>query len=230
MLVFLSTVALAVEQRIDRGFSLGGDLSTGNTQENSINATLRLNRNKELVDETTLKASLDYKSANGADTKFKIYSSLRYAHSLANTVYSYAKMEFTHDKFQDIEMRFVPTAGVGRWFFNEDDLRLMGEAALGLQADILKDNLSSGTMVLTLSSDLQWWGLVNSFDSYFALDDFANYRFTDTIFYNMYLSEYHLFKIGAKDEYSNMPVAGVKNNDFTFLISFEYRFTEIEDI
>ncbi|MFH1683567.1 MAG: DUF481 domain-containing protein [Candidatus Margulisiibacteriota bacterium] len=224
-LLLFQNFALA-ETIFERKISFGGQLASGNTDVQSLHADFSLNRNRKFVDEITAKGSFDREFSSGAETQLKAYSSLRLAHSLSNDYYRYYKLEAFSDRFQDIDMRLIPTVGLGYWFINEKDFKSMIEAAVGYQKEYLINKTAEEMFVLTLSHNLLFGVFSNDLDVYTAINDLDNYRFINIAKMKIKLNTHYAFKLSLKDEFNNRPAAGVQKNDVTFITSLEYAFKE----
>jgi putative salt-induced outer membrane protein YdiY len=207
LLAALFAGAAQAELSIERKFSLGGWLSSGNTEGQSLHADFYLNRDQEFVNTVTLKGSLDQESSAGVETMFKIYSSLRYAYSINPKFYNFYKLEGEHDRFQDIDLRLIPTIGIGYWFVDKEDFKVKGEGAVGY--------------------DFILGGFSNDLDIYMAANDLNNYRVVNQMNYKIKLNHYYFLKWSLKDEYNNRPAAGIQKNDLRFALSLEYSFKKL---
>lgn len=203
---------------------MGGWLTGGNSRVQSLHGDIFLDRNHKLVNQLTVKGSFDHESSGGADTLFKIYSSLRFSHSLSGKLYDFYKIEAEHDRFQDIDLRLIPTVGIGCWFLNEDELRFLVEGAVGYQREYSVDRTADELVVLKLSSYFLLGAFYNDLDVYAAADDPDNYRVVNQMAYKVKLNSYYAFKWSLKDEYNNRPLTGVEKNDVRMSISLEYAF------
>jgi putative salt-induced outer membrane protein YdiY len=224
LFVAIGAASARAELILERKFSLGGWLTGGNSRVQSLHGDLYLDRNHKLGSQITLKGSFAHESSGGTDTLFKIYSSLRYSRSLSRTLYYFYKLEAEHDRFQDIDLRAIPTVGIGYWFVNEDELKSMVEGAVGYQREYTIDRTADELVVLKLSHNLFLGPFSNDLDIYAAADDPDNYRFVNQMDYKVKLNSYYAFKWRLKDEYNNRPAAGVEKNDVHFSISLEYAF------
>jgi len=224
LLILVYTGSAQAEIIIERKFSLGGWLASGNTQGQSLHADFYLNRNRRWIDEIIFKGSFGHESSTGVDTMFKIYSSLRYAYSLGKQFYNFYKLEIEHNRFQDIDLRVIPTVGIGYWFVDQSDFKSMLEGALGYQRNYMVDRTSDEMLILKLSSYLLWGGFSNDLDVYMAANNFDNFRVVNQVDYKIKLNSYYWFKWSLKDEYDNLPAAGVKKNNLRFTIGLEYAF------
>lgn len=226
-LIFLVNSALA-KLTLERKLSLGGNWSGGNTDSQALHADFLLNRNEKWRREVSVKGSFDKESTAGVDTKFNLYGRVRYGHSISRQLYDFVMLEGTHDRFQDIKLRVVPTIGLGYWFIDQPALKANVEAALGYQKEyLLSSTAENDSFVLRLSSDFKIGALINEFDLYTAVSDLSNFRLTNTLNYKLKLSNHYALKWTLKESYNNIPAAGVLKNDLSFLIAIEYAFKKV---
>jgi len=222
VLFLLPAASASGETVVDRKVSLGGKLATGNTELQSVSLDFRLNRNRRLIDETTLKGRFDRESADGLETAYKLYGSARYARSWDRNLYNYYKLEAQHDRFQDIGLRLIPTLGVGYWFETGAESSAMVEAAAGYQWENLISQGVNDLLLLTFSANYDHGPFSDDFDFYQAADDLANYRFTNLAKLTAKLNGYFSLKLSLKEEYNNRPAAGVEHNDLTLTVGVEF--------
>ena len=221
ILLLLSKIAFA-EMVFDRQLSLGGQFTAGNTETNSLNVAFSLNRNNRFVDELTIKGSFDQQANSGAETRFKVYSLLRYARSLSKKTYYYSKLEAEHDRFQDIDLRLLPTIGLGYWFADKSMFNAMVEGALGYQRQTLLNNEVEETAIVALTSKLLWGSLTNSLALYGSASDLSNFRVSEALDFKVKLNDHYAVKWTLKDEYNSKPPANIKKNDLSFITAIEY--------
>jgi putative salt-induced outer membrane protein YdiY len=208
---------------------VGGQLSSGNTQVNSLHADVFLNRNRRFIDEVTFKGSLDYESSAGGSTMFKVNSSFRYGISLSRQLYQFAKIEADYDRFQDIGLRLVPALGLGYWFADEQSYKAMTEGALGYQKEYRLNRADDGVMVVKLSAYLLLGAFSNDLDLYAIAGDLGNHRIVNEAVLKSKLNDHYAFKCSLRDEYNSRPAAGVQNNDLRLVVGLEYSFEETRD-
>ena len=223
ILLLFSNIAWG-ELSFRRHFSLGGQFTAGNSEINSLNFDFLLNRNNKWIDELTVKGSFDQQATSGTATRFKVGSSIRYACSLTKQTYYYYMLEAEHDRFQDIDLRLLPTIGAGYWFADQAGFAAMIEGAIGYQRQQQLDNSVEENTILAAVSSLSWGSLANSFNLYVLSGDLSNYRFTNALNYHLKLNDHYAVKWALKDEYNSKPAGGVKKNDFSFITSIEYDF------
>lgn len=224
LFILLCAGSLQAEIVFERKFSLGGWLASGNTEGRSFHTDFYLSRDHKSVNGLSVKGSLDQESSAGVETMFKIYSALRYAHSINNKLYDFYKLEAEHDRFQDINIRLIPTVGIGYWFVDQKDFKVRLEGAVGYQRDYMVDRTSDEMIVLKIGSDFLRGGFSNDLDIYVAANNSDNFRIVNQANYKIKLNTYYWFKLSLKDEYDNLPAVGVKKNDLRFTIGIEYSF------
>lgn len=118
-----------------RELEAGYNVARGNTENDQLYASLFINRNKVRVNEVTLKGDIYYSAKEKETDAEKWYAMGRYAFSFGETKkwYNFYKFEYDHDRFADIDYRFIPSTGAGYWFFDEPDTKLMAELAAGTE-------------------------------------------------------------------------------------------------
>ena len=227
LLLVFPSVSFA-EVILERKIALGGQLTGGNTQVQSLHLDFKLNQNTKWRDETSISGSFDQSLSSGSETQNKIYTAFRYGHSLNNKYYSFYKLEAEQDRFQSVNFRIIPTVGMGYWFSDAIDFKSMLEAAIGYQRVYLVNQTEEELIILALTSKLDWGWLSNDFNAYVAPSDFNNYRFINTTDFKINLNQYYAFKWILKDEYNNQPASGIQKNDLSFMTSLEYSFKEVK--
>ncbi|MFH1577247.1 MAG: DUF481 domain-containing protein [Candidatus Margulisiibacteriota bacterium] len=225
ILIFGAGISPA-ETTIERKVSLGGQQTGGNTAVQSLHMDFKLNRNRKWVDETTIKGSLDQEFSAGAETQNKASGSGRFARSINKQFFHYAKLQAEHDRFQDLNIRIIPTIGFGYWFHEDDIFKSTLEGALGYQKEYLISGGVNETALVTVSSDILWGVFTNNLDVYASATDLDNYRFTNESKLKIKLNTHYSFKLSLKDEYNNRPAAGVQKNDAAFTTGLEFAFKE----
>ncbi len=213
---------------LERKFSLGGKVSSGNTQSQSLNLDFLLNRNLVYKYELTVKGELNRGSSDGALTSFNGKTTARLAHSLTRRLYNFYRLDAQHDQFQDINLRLIPTIGVGYWFVNKKQFQAKAESAIGYQKQYLIGQGDNDMAILRLSYDLLLWGVfTNDLDVYISASNLNDYRATNTAELKHKISSHYALKAKYKHEYDNMPASGVKENDSVFTTSIEYSIKDV---
>lgn len=212
---------------LERKISAGGQLTSGNTQIQLLRTDFYFNRNRKWIDEVTIKGSLDTESSGGSQTMFKAFTSLRYGHSLSKNLYDFIKLEAEHDRFQNVNLRIIPTIGLGYWFADEKKFKSMIEGALGYQRNYFINLSQSESALLKLSSSCSFFNFSNQLDIYGALDDLENFRVVNEVNLRIKLNENYALKWSLRNEFNNRPPQGIQKNDLFTVLSFEYVFKSI---
>jgi len=127
-----------------RKASFGYSQTSGNTEASQGSLEVSVNR-KTGADEWSglLKAYLST-SNEKMDAK-KFYGMGRYAYSYGNDLkwYNFYKIEADQDRFANIDYRMIPSTGIGYWFSDQEDWKLMTEGAIGFQHTNYRDATES---------------------------------------------------------------------------------------
>jgi len=212
--------------------SIGYEKNTGNTRDSSLTAGVTLARKRKERDETTFKVTVDYSSSGGAMDKQEWYGLGRYARSLGKEKkwYDFYSLEADHDRFGGIDYRLSPSAGLGYWFSDNDDLKLLTECGIGVQYTQYNNGTKNETEpILTprLYLEKALWGasrVTEEFRLYPSLGDLGVIRLrSETSFINP-INETLSLKLTLTEEYDSQPGAGVKKNDLCFTSELVYSF------
>ena len=165
-----------------REASAGFNATRGNTKTNQFLASFLINRADVRVNEITLKGNVYYSEVDDEADAQKWYSMGRYAFSFGPRKhwYNFYRLEYDHDRFAEINYRLIPGTGVGYWFFDEPNLKILAEVGMGLKhTDYREEKDSTNDFVwlpraffeseiiknIKLSGDLYLYPTVN-FDEY----------------------------------------------------------------
>ncbi|NQT29380.1 MAG: DUF481 domain-containing protein [Candidatus Saganbacteria bacterium] len=224
--IVTSVTASNAELIFQRKLSFGSKITGGNSEFQSIDVDWLLDRNDKNKNQLTFSGAFDRESSNGVDSVFRVNGTLRYAHSLTKQYFNYCKLDATHDRSQDIDVRLVPTLGFGFWFVDEANFKFNIEGALGYQLEYLRDQTQADTPIWSANSTWVLGDFTNTFALYSALTDFGNFRAINTASYSAKINNNFFVKLTLKDEYNNRPVAGVLKNDITLTTSLQYAIKE----
>ena len=212
--------------------SAGYNTSRGNTETEQLYFNALLNRNRKHVDEWTLRGDIYYSSANKKMDAQKWYTMGRYAYSFGSRKawYNFYRLEADHDRFADVYYRIIPAAGVGYWFFDLPETKLLAEAGLGLEyTDYYSDKKGISNLVATprLFYEQELFKrakFTQDIYLYPALTDFGNYRVHSESAFNFSINDSLGLRLSLIDDYNSDPPEGTKKNDLTFLSSLVYSF------
>ena len=136
VLVFFLGIEIKVyaEGEWKREFSVGYSQSSGNTEKADLSITGDVKR--IMTDsELQIKGDIYYSSADKKMDSQKWLGMLRYTHDFGKDKrwFRLYRLVVDHDRFSDIDYRITPAAGLGYWFFKEEDFKLELDGSLGYQ-------------------------------------------------------------------------------------------------
>ncbi len=116
-----------------REASAGFNATRGNTKTNQLLASFLISRSNVHRNEITLKGNAYYSEVDDEADAQKWYSMGRYAFSFGSTKhwYNFYRLEYDHDRFAEINYRLIPGAGIGYWFFDDPNLKILAELGMG---------------------------------------------------------------------------------------------------
>jgi putative salt-induced outer membrane protein YdiY len=212
--------------------NLGYSKATGNTTESQLSAGFFINRNNMHVDEITLKGNLYYSSTNRKMDSQKYYGMARYAYSFGNSKmwYNFYRLEADHDRFADIDYRLVPAAGIGYWFFDKSDFKLMAELGVGLEHTHYRSNTeekNEGILIPRLFLEKRLFKntkITQDVYYYPQWEDFNMYRIRSKTELDIALNKKLSARLSLIDDYNSSPTEGTKKNDLKLISSLAYSF------
>ncbi len=221
----------AEDIRWQKRLSLGYSLSGGNTKGSMGRANIKINR-KSKVDEWTAKFDSLYASSENKINGRKFYSMLRYAQSFGLNLKSYrfGKIEGDQDRFANISHRLIPSVGVGYWFSDHDDWKLMTEAALGYEyINYRMDSPSEGNLTLIPRLFLEkklyrTLRFTEDMSIYPSLEDVHDFRVRSESSFINPISDKLSIKLSFIEEYNSSVIEPVEKNDYRIITALEYAF------
>ena len=212
--------------------SAGYNRATGNTQESQLSLGFLINRNNKYVNEITLKGNAYYSSSDRKMDAQKYYGMGRYALSLGSSKrwYNFYRIEADHDRFANIDYRLVPAAGIGYWFYDLPDFKLMAEVGAGWEYTNFRDETDDkNEAVLTPrlffeKHILDNFAITQNLYYYPAFEDFNLYRFHSETVLSVALNSKLSLKISLINDYNSNPPTDIKKNDLRLISSLSYSF------
>lgn len=130
---------------------VGYNQSNGNTEKSSLSVAGHVKRIFEHSDfmlkgdiymSTTDERLDDQKWSGLASSNFDIDDAGKWFASFGILI--------DHDRFADIDVRITPSAGIGYWFLDEDDIKLNVEGALGYESTSYRSGIPDEDGVVAL--------------------------------------------------------------------------------
>ncbi len=210
-----------------REVSVGFNRTTGNTREDNFAGRFFASRTDKHVDEWAFKGDLFYSSQKRRMDRQKWYLMARYAYSFGRDKkwYNFYRFESDHDRFADIDYRFVPAGGFGYWFFDTDKTRLMAEVGGGIERTHFKSNTKyTSDWVLIPRAWLEKKIFENTTFSqgisyYPAFEDFNHYRLRSETALNIKMNNHIKIRFSIFDDYNSNPPKDTKKNDMRAITS-----------
>ncbi len=215
-----------------REVSLGYNRVTGNTRESRLSGSFLINRNNFHVDEWTFKGNIFYSSAKRKMDSQNWYSSGRYAYSFGSSKmwYNFYNIEADHDRFADIDYRIVPSSGIGYWFSDTPEFKLMAEAGAGYEYTVFRSDIkNSEQWVLIprvyLEKKISQNSVIRQDLFYYPhFESFGKYRILSKTSLDVTINKKFTIRLTLTDSYNSDPPEDIKNNDLRLTSSLVYSF------
>jgi len=208
----------------------GYNRSDGNTQNGQLTTGFRAKRKTD-DDEFDLRGDAYYSSSNEKMDGQKWSSVIRYAFSFwERKWYNFYKLESDHDRFANIDYRLVPSAGIGYWFSDEPDWKMMVELGGGFEHTVFRDDTAdSDEAVLIPRGFVQklFFGRVTLSEDiivYPSLTDTGEYRLHSETVLTTPVSDALSLRVSFIDDYNADAPKDTKKNDILTTTSLVYSF------
>ena len=206
--------------------SLGGSVSTGNTDEWNFSAGLNIKR-EGLRWEHRIQADLDLREADGTRTDERFLGSYRARLDFNKSPwFLFGMASYERDRFQGISNRFTQAAGGGYQFYDTDDFDWEVYAGPALRQTDFSDGTNDNLLGIFAATDVKWdiTDTLN-FRQYLGAvldEDNQSYRAQSTLTNNLYgrLSGRIQFTFDTETN----PPAGKENTDTYTSVSLVYDF------
>lgn len=152
--------AAVADSRFIRGWegegAVGGSLSTGNTEEWSINTSAKLSRKDQLW-EHRFNLDIDLRDVEGARTEESIETGYRASRDFENSAFfSFGQFDYKRDRFQGISRRFTEVVGLGYQILDTDNVDWEVSAGPALRQTRFVSGLSENQMAAFFNVDFEW--------------------------------------------------------------------------
>lgn len=209
-----------------RKLTAGYSMSKGNSETQSLSGDFLINRNHLWIDEWTLKGNGLVSSADRKTNANRYSTELRYAFNYTQKLYHFFSMGAEHDYFQNVNFRLIPKTGLGYWFVDQDDIKLMVESGVGYQMEWLRTQERENRVILherLMTSKKLGEHVEVGFDgSYFpTIDKLSDYRVSAETFLRYIFTTRFALKIKLQDEYRSYAEGNQKRNDLRLIFGLE---------
>ena len=181
--------------------------------------------------ELTFQGDVDYSESDNQMDAQKWSNSVRWAYSFGKDLkwYNFYKYEIDHDRFSDVNVRHVPSIGVGYWHAHSDDFKLLGEVAVGYEYTDYntKENEDKVLPIPRIFLEKKIFDraiLSEDFKLYLSVDEPGRYRFKSETALDNPLTDKLSLSIKVIDEYNSKPGNNTKKNDLRVVSGLTYTF------
>jgi len=214
-----------------REVSLGYSQTGGNTEESQGNFTLAMDRKTD-EDEWNVKMDSLYSSSNKKMDSRKFYGMGRYAFSFGEKSkwYNFYKIEGDQDRFANIYYRIIPAVGIGYWFSDKEEFKVMVELAVGLEHTNYRDDTRNSTEAVLIPRGYLMKKLSDTLTVsedvtlYPSLGEVGDFRLKSETALTNAMTESMALKVSFIDEFNSSPAGSTKKNDYRLVSSIVYAF------
>jgi|GEM_PF-5975412 len=211
---------------INRSFSLGGWMSMGNSESQSLNSNFSLRRYQPWGREVSARGSL-YHSSTPSSKFLRLTASLRYAYYLGKSFNNYYQVRMSYSAYnsaQNEDFRLIPAVGLAYWIINEKDAEWQVEGAVGYEKSYIIGSYRNDAAVLELGTYLRLGDFSNDLNIYAGVNDSDNYRVSNSAAYRLRINKHYYFRVSLTNEYDNQPPVGWQKSDTYISVGIQYYF------
>jgi putative salt-induced outer membrane protein len=225
----LTTVALAEETPWKKDISIGYDSSSGNTEKSQLNLAAGVNKGFTHSDFLT-KFDFFYSSSNEEMDGQKWLGLTRYSLNFGKDDRWFNPYQFQadHDRFADIKVRYLPSVGIGYWFFKNDDFKWSLEDSIGYEITnyYVGDDKESVAMIIRTFLDKLIFGKSHITEDFSLIPSLtgAGTRIKSETGFTNPLTEGLDLTLRYIYEYDTDPAAGKEKADTRFVAGLKYGF------
>ncbi|MCC5829489.1 MAG: DUF481 domain-containing protein [Phycisphaeraceae bacterium] len=199
---------------------------TGNNERINVNAGATARRATD-TDRLTFFGRARFARENSVDTARQFAAGAGYEVDIHRNLFAYGRVEFEHDRFEDIEFRATGIGGLGYFILREPESEWKVRAGLGVQHESFRSDRESDTsLVGELGTDyfrqFAPWLLYNfSFTYIPTFDDLNDYRLVMENSAEIPLGSDEMWKIraGVRNSYRGSPSPGLKRLDTVYFLN-----------
>lgn len=133
-MLFLSGTAGYCQDKWTGDITAGYTVSNGNTKKSALNGSGNVKKNFDKID-VSAKGDIFTSSSKGKMDDQKWLGQGRGAYNFGHEDrwFTFAQVTVDHDRFSDIDIRTVPSAGLGYWLVKQDTFKWSVEGGLGYE-------------------------------------------------------------------------------------------------
>lgn len=213
-------------------FDLGLALARGNARTDTLTTSFNASRITS-TDKTAAYFSQIRGTARVKGESSTIASAVRggwsYNRNVSSRLFVSTLNEYEHDRFQDLNLRFVAGGGFGLHAVKTDTLRLDLNGGLNYSRENFTHDLRRNSAEANFGNDLSYklstiTTLTQSFRIFPNLTDTGEYRAALDLSTATALSKWLAWQVTASDRFQSNPVLGRQRNDLVLSTGFRLSF------
>ena len=207
-------------------FAVGGMLATGNSETHGVTIEGDLVRDAH-ANRIRSKLRFALTDANGEQVANKTLVEVHYDHYLTRRAYLHVTELLINDKFRDLDVRSVTTAGIGYKLVTRSNFQVDAEAGLSYLAERFITAPNEDRPTLQAAVNATWTDgrltLANDFVIHPSLED-TQFFLVDHATIDAALSGSWDLTLSALIQHDNEPSAAVEQTDVQWLAGGRYSF------
>lgn len=227
-LALISTPLQVAAQTTGSG-ELGYSNSTGNTENSSLYASLKLGQELEKL-KFSGAFETSFKTENKQETEERYLIDLKadYFLSKDKSFYSFAGLKFEKNEFEDINLETTTSLGLGKTLYQSEASKLTGEIGLGHQnTDYVSSGTETESQTVTIGK-LSYNQQINEFvefiqDLMVSKGSEQTKTEANTAF-KVKVAEKANLKVSYKYRHNDTPAENTKKTDTQTLVTLTYDF------
>ncbi len=181
------------------------------------------------INELKLKGIFRYGENQSSVSEANWYTLGRYRHEIAGPVFAYGSAEFLQDRFKDINLNTILSAGLGVTILEEDWIDLSSELGAAWVRNDFRTNpdedhvagrLGADTRI-TLPLDLEFTDSLIYVPNFETTND---WQLRNEAAFSTAIAAGWKANVGMILEYDNKPEAGFRKDDETYYVGIGYKF------
>jgi putative salt-induced outer membrane protein YdiY len=226
----IASIVDVPEQRLWKfDLTAGYTMARGNTDTDQVSSTAKANR-KTSHNETTFQGNAFYLESQKVMSAQTYDGMARYAYSYGAQLhwYNFYKLEYHHDRFALVDARLMPSTGVGYWWRDSEDYKLLLEMGVGFEHTDYTEGRESTNQAVAIPRfyverriigksrvTLDISGILNAGNKTGQRID-SELHFTNPISARLSLD------LNVTDHYVSKPPLAAKDNDLLFVTALRY--------
>lgn len=215
-------------------FTIGGTITRGNSKTESLSARVEAER-RTVDDRLSLNAGYLFGRETAPDTGVTStttdnwFASGKYDYFIDPKLYVFGAMRIEKDRIADLDLRLVPSAGLGYQWVDQADLKFSTEAGLAWVYESYRDARTDEHIALRLAYNLNWAindkvSFIHSVEYLPSLENISDFNVIAQAGIRASLTERLFAEFKFEDRYDSTPAPGALKNDLRYILGAGWRF------